>query len=230
MAAVYDFDATENAVVEIPPFRDVSTGDVLTGDTVTLVIKKPSGGSALTQASSGVTLASQDADTHYRKLTLAQVTIYDAGDWTIEAVSDDANAKPVSFTFKWGTGVAEKIRLTSADGVAALSALLGTPVGASIAADIAAALAASLAAQTSADLANMAATAAGVQATTAATQATAAAATAEIVRKIQTNRYKIVGTTLVIYDDNGTTPYKTFNLFDDVGTPSSTRIFERVPI
>lgn len=51
-----------------------------------------------------------------------------------------------------------------------------------------------------------------------------------IVRKIQANRWKVVSNQLVVYDDNGTTPLYTFNLLDDTGAPTMTRIFERVPV
>lgn len=43
-------------------------------------------------------------------------------------------------------------------------------------------------------------------------------------------RWKVIGTQLLIYEDNGITVLETFNLKDDEGLPSSTRIFERVPV
>lgn len=50
-------------------------------------------------------------------------------------------------------------------------------------------------------------------------------------RKILTNKWQIVSAQLIIFDDDNTTPFKTFNLFDDTYiTPSSTRIFMRVPV
>lgn len=47
--------------------------------------------------------------------------------------------------------------------------------------------------------------------------------------KYETNRTRIVGTTLIIYDDDCTTPLRTFNLKDGTGTPSATDVCERVP-
>jgi hypothetical protein len=42
-------------------------------------------------------------------------------------------------------------------------------------------------------------------------------------------RWRVVGTQLILYQLDGTTPLATFDLFDDSGDPSGTRIFERVP-
>lgn len=50
------------------------------------------------------------------------------------------------------------------------------------------------------------------------------------IHKAAYGRWKIVGTQLIIYDDDGTTPLQTFDLKDDTGTPSSTKIYERVPL
>ncbi len=47
--------------------------------------------------------------------------------------------------------------------------------------------------------------------------------------KVLQNRWKVVGNQLLIYDDDGTTAVLTFNLFDNVGAPTMTKIFERVP-
>lgn len=51
----------------------------------------------------------------------------------------------------------------------------------------------------------------------------------EILRKIETNRWKILINQLVIYDDDGTTPLYTWNLFDD-GVPNGDTPNERVPV
>jgi len=48
--------------------------------------------------------------------------------------------------------------------------------------------------------------------------------TATIIRKIQTNKWKIVGNQLIIFDDDGITPYKTFNLSGESTKPYSERI------
>jgi len=52
----------------------------------------------------------------------------------------------------------------------------------------------------------------------------------DIVSKVQKNRWKVTNNQLIIYDDDGTTPYYTFNLFDENGAPTTTKIFERVPV
>lgn len=68
------------------------------------------------------------------------------------------------------------------------------------------------------------------QATNAASSADLAAVASEMVRKFQTNRWKVVSNQLVIFDDNGTTPYKSFNLLDQSSAPTMTNIFERFPV
>jgi hypothetical protein len=100
---------------------------------------------------------------------------------------------------------------------------LGTPSGASVSADIATAITAATGAQTAATAAQTAASSASTNAATAATAAT-------IARKIAQNHWKVTGNQLIIYDDNKTTPLYTFNLFDDTGAPSQTKIFERTPV
>jgi hypothetical protein len=49
-------------------------------------------------------------------------------------------------------------------------------------------------------------------------------------RQAALGRWKIVGTQLVIYEDDGTTPFKTFNLLDSEGFPSVSGVFERTPV
>ena len=47
---------------------------------------------------------------------------------------------------------------------------------------------------------------------------------------VAVGRWRVVGDQLILYQLDGTTALATFNLFDDSGDPSSTRIFERVPV
>ena len=102
----------------------------------------------------------------------------------------------------------------SAD-IAAIFSRVGAPAGASIAADVAAIqtkLGSPAGASVSADIAVL-----NTLLTTC--------------RKILTNKWQIVSAQLIIFDDDNTTAFKTFNLFDDTYiTPSSTRIFMRVPV
>ena len=51
----------------------------------------------------------------------------------------------------------------------------------------------------------------------------------EAVKKIESNRWKIVGNQLVIYDDDGVTPLLTFDLKNKAGNPTDTSPYERVP-
>jgi hypothetical protein len=50
----------------------------------------------------------------------------------------------------------------------------------------------------------------------------------EIVRKIETGRWKVANNQMTFYDDDGVTPLLTFNLFDQVGSPTMENVFERV--
>jgi hypothetical protein len=49
-------------------------------------------------------------------------------------------------------------------------------------------------------------------------------------RQAAIGRWKIIGTQLNLYEDDGVTIFKTFDLKDADGNPSATRIFERDPV
>ena len=51
----------------------------------------------------------------------------------------------------------------------------------------------------------------------------------EIVKKVETGRWKIDNNQMVFYDTDETTPLLTFDLKDDAGLPSEDRVYERVP-
>ena len=62
--------------------------------------------------------------------------------------------------------------------------------------------------------------------------AEAVASDAVITRKMAANGWKVQGTQLIVYDDGPGDPppiYKVFNLKDESGNPSGTRVFQRVP-
>ena len=48
-------------------------------------------------------------------------------------------------------------------------------------------------------------------------------------RQAAIGRWKIVGTQLLLYEDDGVTVFKTYDLKDADGNPSATRVFERDP-
>ena len=50
----------------------------------------------------------------------------------------------------------------------------------------------------------------------------------EIIRKLTTGRWEITGNQMIFYDDDGSTPFMIFNLYDQAGLPSMECIFERV--
>jgi hypothetical protein len=53
--------------------------------------------------------------------------------------------------------------------------------------------------------------------------------TLETLEAVAIGRWRVIGDQLILYELDGTTPLVTFDLFDDSGNPSMTRIFERVP-
>lgn len=93
--------------------------------------------------------------------------------------------------------------------IAAIMTRLGAPAGASMSADIAAIK---------------------VDTADTRTKVTSNQTDIGILKKIAIGRWKIQGTQLILYELDGSTVYKTFNLLDDVGAPSNVRIFERVPV
>lgn len=52
----------------------------------------------------------------------------------------------------------------------------------------------------------------------------------DIIKKIETGRWKIVDNQMIFYNNDGVTPLLTFNLFDLNGIPTNTNVMERVPV
>jgi len=50
------------------------------------------------------------------------------------------------------------------------------------------------------------------------------------VRKIATNKWEIVNTQWIEYDDDATTALRTYDLFDESGNPSKNNVFKREPV
>ena len=68
------------------------------------------------------------------------------------------------------------------------------------------------------------------EATNAKNAALSSSSDVTFLKKIAANRWRVHGTQLVTYQDDGVTVLKAFDLFDETGAPSGTRIFERVPV
>ena len=49
------------------------------------------------------------------------------------------------------------------------------------------------------------------------------------IKKLNQNRWKILNNQLIIYDDDGVTPIRTFDLKDSSGNPSEQNVYERQP-
>jgi len=53
---------------------------------------------------------------------------------------------------------------------------------------------------------------------------------ADIIRKVETGRWKIIGNQMIFYEDDDVTPFLTFDLKDLGGLPSMDDVFERIPV
>lgn len=126
-----------------------------------------------------------------------------AGQWMVRASSNGLSSLDQQVILTWGDYVEAIPTITT------INTKVGTPAAASV----------------SADIANLDT---GID-TLLAASATLLSVT-DALRKAAYGRWKITGTQLVIYDDDGTTPLETFDLKDPSGTPSNTQIFERVPV
>lgn len=51
-----------------------------------------------------------------------------------------------------------------------------------------------------------------------------------IIKKIETGRWKMVGNQIIFYDSDGTTPLYTFDLKDENGDPTMENPLERTPV
>lgn len=105
--------------------------------------------------------------------------------------------------------------------VATVNTKLGTPAGASVSADIASVnskLGTPVGASISADISTLLASNASLL------------VVVNHLQKAAFNRWKIEGTQLTIFDDDGTSPLQVFDLKDDLGNASNSKIFERVPV
>ena len=220
------YQSTEILKIRIAPFVNKVTGDYITTglDTCTLTIKRPDG-SALP---SGPHTATWDSTVHMWTFDVPVIS-YQQGEWRVKAVSSDSNALPKWWVGNWGDYVDD----ITATKTTATSIKTDTTSLVTSAAAIKAKtdnLPASPASETTAASAVTEATAAKTAAQAAQTAAVAAQADAAQLKKAALNRWKIQGTQLLIYEDNGTTIFKTYDLKDSAGQPSSTTIFERVPV
>jgi hypothetical protein len=233
------FQATEVLRVRITPFLDKVTGDfIMSGtDTVTLTIRKPDG----TLHTGGTVTATWDSTT---KLWIYDVSTgsYQQGEWRVHAVTNDSNSQgPKWQLLTWGDYV-EDITLARST-AQSINTKLGTPTGASVSADVAAVKTDTTAIKAKTDslpaspaneiTLNSVATEVGltkIAAQAAQSSSAAAASDTAIVRKINVGRWKVIGTQLVLYELNGVTEFMRFDLSDELGNPSGTRIFERTPV
>lgn len=236
---------TENIDLVFPQFVNAATGALLAGDALVVTYLKPD------KVTTGTVAATWQAAVN---AWTAQIPAgsYVQGQWIITAVSNGTNALPETVIAEWGdwcanigspaqasvlgaavgaTISADIAAVKASVGTPAQASVLGTPAGVSLAADVAAAKASiGDPAQASVLATTVAlATTAASQATTAATQATSAATQATLARKAGINRLKVdtATKTQILYEDDGTTPAKTWNLKDESGVATATRIFER---
>ena len=246
------FQSVEALRVRFPPFIDKTPGEEIIGtDTCSVFYKKPNG---TTDSAS----ATWDDYIEIWTLDLA-IGVYMQGEWAFKATSDDPNARAQRKVLMWGDYV-ENLDETVASRATQDQILSdATPFpGADVALIEAKTTALPAIPASQGDVTDARDSVMGVDdrdltgiqdligaptttltaevsaAKTAAegaeTQATAAAALSLIVRKMVANGWKVQGTQLIVYDDDGVSIYKLFDLKDDSGNPSGTRVFQRVPV
>jgi hypothetical protein len=216
------FQATEELKVRFPPFINKNTGaEILGTDTCTVTYRKPPALTGVTGSAS----ASWDATIQMWVLDIVVLGNYLQGEWSFKAVSSDVDARTQRKVLQWGDYVGNidalvSSRATQADILSDSTPFAGADIG-----DIMERTdnlpddpATETTAQAAADAADDAKSAAeGV------------ASDATITRKMAANGWKVQGTQLIIYDDDGIAIYKVFDLKDESGNPSGTRVFQRVP-
>jgi hypothetical protein len=151
---------------------------------------------------------------------------FQQGEWRIRAESNSANTLP-KWTFPWWGDYVDSISTAATQSTQA-NTRIGAPVGASISADVAATHArvgAPVGASISADVASVKADTGSLAA-----QVSGIATDVDDLLVIGTGRWQIQGTQLLLFELDGTTVFRTFNLLDDLGNPSGTRVFERTPV
>lgn len=231
------FQSTEILKIRIPAFVNKVTGDYIVSglDTCTLEIRRPDG----TALPGGPHTATWDSNVHIW-IKDVPTSSFVIGEWRVKATTSDANGLARWWIGNWGDYV---------DDITTNKNRIGTPVGASLSADVAAVKAET--ALTKTDTTSIKAktdtlpaspanevTVAAVQTDVGLTKTAALAAQAAAVatladttdlKKVALNRWKVIGTQLIIYENNGTSIFKTYDLKDSAGQPSATLVFERVP-
>ena len=209
------FQSTEILRIRLPAFISKATGLFITDgtDACTISVRKPDGSSATYDALSTPAVA---WDSVVKMWTLdIPVLDYLQGEWKVYAVSDAADTLPRWSLYDWGDYV-DDISTTKTD-VAAVSTKLGTPAGVSVVADIAA-VEGSLAADIAAVESSLGGDIAGLVSSMADLSDQAF------------GRWKIQGSQLILYrESDEETPWRAYDLYDDAGTASGVRVFERRP-
>ncbi len=160
-----------------------------------------------------VSLAGGDGNTIFRtKVTGFRVSSVPV---KIRSDADTVITSVTSVSTKLGTPAGASV---SAD-IAAVQTKLGTPTGASVSADIA---------SVSSDVSSVTTDVADVKSDT--SLLPAAMPKIDVLYQIEVGRWKVQGTQLLIYDADNTTVLFAFNLKDDTGEASATKVFERVPV
>lgn len=143
-----------------------------------------------------------------------------------DALTD--NSVAVTAVTKIQSGLATSVNLSTLQStVDIISTRIGSPTGASIAVDIASVLSrigSPVGASISNDISSIKLDTSSISASL-----TSVGNQISSLHKVTFGRWKIEGNVLTLYDNDDVTPLQTFNLLDDTGAPSGTRIFERIP-
>lgn len=206
------FQSTETLRIRLSPFIDKTTGNyIIAGtDVCTLTIVRPNG--SLHTGSTVTATWDSLAKIWYYDISTGS---FEAGEWRVYAVTNDANGLPKWAIYYWGDYVDTIATITT------VNTRVGAPVGASISADVAAVhsrIGAPVGASISADVASIKA------------DAVSMLSDLSDLYQLGAGRWRVQGTQLIVYGPDDVTPLLVFDLKDDAGVPSGTRVFERVPV
>lgn len=197
------FRSDEDLEIRFPPFHDKVNNTVVEAGDTASVTLKKP------DNTTQVVALTRDADTKVWKTTVA-VASYQQGEWLARATSTAPDTDPQYAVLWWGVGLAEDVK--------GVETTLGTPVT-----------------DVSGDIALMRAVVNSIFDTIGTPEGVTMSADILYLRKLVRNRWKIDEATnqLTIYDDDGTTPLKVFDLKDASGVPTTGPaggVRERAPV
>lgn len=194
------FQSTETLRIRLSPFIDKTTGSYIIAGTDICTLTIEKPNGSLYTGATVTASWDSVAKIWYYDILAAS---FEIGEWRVYAVTDDVNGLPKWAIYIWGDYVDTIATITT------INTRIGAPVGASI----------------SADVASVSTAVASVKSDTVSLIGDMAD-----LYQLSAGRWRIQGTQLIVYGPDDVTPLLVFDLKDDAGVPSGTRVFERVPV